>query len=231
VSRIVMCAFLLFLSFGFADPVTPPRKPIESASLEETVAVLNKSAWARQQTYTRLVGGIGSGVFGEKELYSTFFVRFLSAPPIRQALLRLAELGSGHEELDEVRRQELAAAVRALERPSQNFIVVTVNFRSNDPDTERSMKQFFQSQTLETVKNRVYLSTVRHPNVPVVAYFPPRGDGLGARFVFPRQIDSDPVVAASDQTVSFQLDVPTSESDVVVSFPISQMVVNGELLL
>ncbi len=230
-SRIVICVFLLLASSGLADPISPPKKPIESATLEEAVAVLNKSAWARQQTYTRLVGGIGSGVFGEKELYSTFFVRFLSAPPIRQALLRLAELGSGYENLDEVKRRDLAAVVRSLDRPSENWIVVTVNFRSNDPDTERTMKQFFQSQTVETVKNRVYLSTLRHPNLSVVAYFPPRGDGLGARFVFPRRVDSEPVVTAEDKSVSFQLDVPNLESDVVVSFPVSQMVVNGEPLL
>jgi len=231
VSRILICALLLSVSAGFAGPLPASDKTSASAALEETVALLNKSAWARQQTYTRLVGGIGSGVFGEKELYSTFFVRFLSAPPIREALLRLVQLGSGYDKLDENGRQELATALRALDRPSYNWIVVTVSFRSNDPDTERSMKQFFQSQTLETIKNRVYLSTLRYPNLPVAAYFPPRGDGLGARFVFPRHLDAEPVVTATDKTVSFQLDVPNLESDVVVSFPVSEMVVNGELLL
>jgi len=51
-------------------------------SLSEALELLSNSSWARQETYTRVIGGIGSGIQGEKEIYNTFFVRFLSAAPI-----------------------------------------------------------------------------------------------------------------------------------------------------
>lgn len=59
-------------------------------TVQEALKLLNDSPWARQQTSTRVVGGIGSGIEGEKEIFRRFFVRLLSAPPIREAYARVA---------------------------------------------------------------------------------------------------------------------------------------------
>lgn len=226
----VVLLLALFIPCAYPDGL--PQKEFNQWSVEEAVSVLNKSPWARQMTFTRVVGGIGSGVFGEKEIYSTFFVRFLSARPIRQALVRLQQIQLGYDRMDPAARNEFdATTARLLEPDLDRWIVLTVNFRSNDPDTERSVKQFFQSQSFETVKNRVHLSTLRFPQLEISAYYPPQGDAIGAKFVFPRQVDSVPVLSDDDKTVTFQLDPGGIDSDVIVDFSLDPMKISGELIL
>src|SRR5262245_2057413 len=58
------------------------QKPFRRWTLEEAVEILTDSPWARQETFTRVIGGVGSGVLGEKEIYNTFYLRFLSALPV-----------------------------------------------------------------------------------------------------------------------------------------------------
>ncbi len=222
----------LSLFIPCADPDGLPKKEFTQWSVDEAVSVLNKSPWARQMTFTRVVGGIGSGVFGEKEIYSTFFVRFLSARPIREALVRLQQIQQGYDRMDTAGRSEFDnMTVRLLDPDLGRWIVLTVNFRSNDPDTERSVKQFFQSQSFETIKNRVHLSTLRFPQLELSAYYPPQGDAIGAKFVFPRDVDSVPVLSDEDKTVTFQLDPVGIDSDLIVDFPLAAMKISGELVL
>jgi len=183
-------------------------------------------------TFTRVVGGVGSGVFGEKEIYSTFFVRLLSARPIREALVRLQQIQLGYDRMDPIARNEFDGQMARLLAPDlSRWIVLTVNFRSNDPDTERNVKQFFQSQSFETIKNRVHLSTVQFPQLQISAYYPPQGDSIGAKFVFPRQVDSVPVLSDNDKTITFQLDPVGVSSGLIVDFSLAPMKIDGELVL
>ena len=55
-----------------------PGIPFQEWSLDRAVKVLNDSPWARHETFTRVIRGVGSGISGEKEIYNTFYVRFLS---------------------------------------------------------------------------------------------------------------------------------------------------------
>jgi len=232
VQRFLLVFLLLSLFIPYAHPDGLPQKEFTQWSVEEAVSVLNKSPWARQMTFTRVVGGIGSGVFGEKEIYSTFFVRFLSARPIRQALVRLQQIQQGYDQMDTNARSQFdGLTARLLDPDLGQWIVLTVNFRSNDPDTERNVKQFFQSQSFETIRNRVHLSTAQFPQLQLSAYYPPQGDAIGAKFVFPRHVNAVSVLGDGDKTVTFQLDPAGIDSDLVVDFSLAPMKIDGELVL
>jgi len=208
------------------------EKPYTKWTLEEAVEVLNQSPWAKQETFTRVVGGIGSGVLGEKEIYSTFFVRLLSARPIRQAYARVKQIKAGYDQMDRAAKRKFDADMTSgLKMDVSNWIVVAVSFRSNDPSLELQITQFLQGQTTETMKGRAFLSTPRFQQVKLSAYFAPQDDVVGAKFVFPRRIQGVPVVVPEDQVVSFELDVPSFEQDLRANFFITQMMVKGEPLL
>ena len=69
-------------------------------SLPKAVQILNSSSWARQETFTTVVQGVGSGQSGEKEIYNRFYVRFLSAAPVREAYARVLQIDYGYDEMD-----------------------------------------------------------------------------------------------------------------------------------
>ena len=223
----VWLAALVSLSvFGATD------KPFRKWTLEEAVEILTDSPWARQETFTRVVGGIGSGVMGEKEIYNTFFVRFLSARPVREAYARIQQIQAGYDELDRDGRRRVDESLASVLRlDSSRWIVLTVSFRSNDSSIEQRMKEFFEVETTDSMRSKVRLSTGHFPELELAAYFPPRDEAVGAKFVFPRSVDGTPVVSPDDPHVTFEIDVPGFESDLRATFPVSGMLINGKPVL
>ncbi len=201
-------------------------------TLEQAVGVLTNSPWARKETYTRLIGGIGSGLSGEKEIYSTFFVRFLSAAPIREAYARVSQIQGGYDKMGREEQKKFDSVIEpGLRLDVRQWIVVTLSFRSNDQSLEHRVKQFLETHTTETMKGRVHLSTVRIPQLEIAAYYPPREEVVGAKFVFPRRVNDRPVVAPGDTQVTFELELPGFDPELRVVFPTAEMKVEGRLTL
>ena len=207
-------------------------KPYSAWTLSDAVGILTNSPWARKETFTRVIGGIGSGVSGEKEIYTTFFVRILSAAPVREAYARVRQIQAGYSELDEAERRVLDDALNpGLDLDVGRWIVVALAYRSNDPNVELQIRRSLEVQTTQTMRLRAYLSTQRTPQVPSAAYFPASEEAVGAKFVFPRFIEGQPVVSPEDGAVIFELDLPGFDPDIRVRFPLAPMVVRGELVL
>jgi len=201
-------------------------------SLSKAVEVLNSSAWARHETFTRVIGGVGSGVSGEKEIFDTFYVRFLSAKPIREAFARIQQLQYGYDMLSGEEKQKFDMLIQdGLQIDSERWIVVAVGFRSNDPNEESETRRFFQRVTAETLKHKAFLSTEQFPQIDIAAYFPPREESVGAKFVFPRTVTGVPVVSQKTRRITFELmDVPGASPRLRASFNVRDMVINNELV-
>jgi hypothetical protein len=227
-----------FLVLGFVSVVALPALTAQPElavgdfrrwTLQDAVTMLTRSPWAKQETYTRIVGGIGSGISGEKEIYSTFFVRFLSARPIREAYARIRQIQANYDSLNADDKLKLDRSLEpGLKMDVSRWIVVTVGFRSNDPSMELRVRQFLEVQTTESMRPRAYLSTTRLPQLNLAGYFPPKEDEVGAKFIFPRSIGGSAVLSGEDGAISFELDIPGFEPDLRASFAVSEMIVNGE---
>jgi len=227
-SRRLACAVgMLALSAGSFGEAQVQKWPLSRA-----VEILNSSPWARHETFTRVVGGIGSGVSGEKEIFDTFYVRFLSAQPVREAVARIQQIQYGYDQLGAEERQRFDQLIRpGLDLDVGSWVVVAVSFRSNDPNEESAARRFFQKETAETLRNKAFLSTDRFSQVPIAAYFPPREEAIGAKFIFPRTIDGVPVASKTDKKISFELlEVPGAKPRLRATFGIKEMVVNGLLI-
>jgi hypothetical protein len=159
-------------------------------------------------------------------------VRILSARPVREALARLQQIQYGYDGLpDEVRRRFDDYAAADLLSGFGDWIVVAVSFRSNNPGEEILVRRFFQKNTPETLRNKAFLSTEQFSQVPMQAYFAPRDEGIGAKFVFPRLIDGAPIVSQKSKSVAFELlGVPAASPRLRARFAVKEMVVNGQLV-
>ena len=207
-------------------------RPFSQWSLDEAVGLLNDSPWARQSTFTRVIGGVGSGVSGEKEIFSTFYTRLLSARPVREAFARVQQIHHGYDELTDEERDEFDALIApGLDLDVSDWIIVAVAFRSNNPGEETRVSRFFRTQSVETLRNSAFLSTERFPQIELEAYFPPLGDGVGAKFVFPRGVNGSSIVTPEDRSVIFELDAPVADPQLAVTFTVEDLVVEGGLVL
>ena len=233
--RSILLAFVAVLLFtGFQVQVRPESidTPFHEWSRDYALNILNESPWSQHQTYIRQLRGIGSGIQGEKEIYNTYFVRFLSAEPVRKAFARVKELHVDYDELDERQREEFDNQNnRAVKLKMDDWIVVSVAFRSNVPREESNIERFLMGQTTETIKTRVYLSTERFPRLEISEYVPPTEKIIGAKFIFPRTKDGREVVTAEDEVIAFEFDTPGSDSELRTTFDVQDMTQEGELIL
>ena len=116
-----------------------------------------------------------------------------------------------------------------LELDFEDWIVVAVSFRSNDPDNEREVERFFQVSTADSLKHLAFLSTSSVSQVRLRGYVPPQGDGVGARFVFPRVVGGRPVVTDETEGLVFELEVPNAEPILSVTFRVRDLRQAGKL--
>jgi hypothetical protein len=209
------------------------EEPFFRWSQDRAVEILNSSPWAKQETFTQIVGGQGSGRSGEKEIYNTFYVRFLSARPIREAYARIQQIHYGYDNMNQEERAQFERDQQPnLEMSASEWIVVSVAFRSNDPNEESDVRRFFQSETVRTLKTKAFLSTPTCSQVEVSAYFPPREESVGAKFVFPKMVDGIQVVTEDCKAVTFELlDVPGANPNLQATFSVDSMIINGKIVI
>ena len=206
--------------------------PFKDWSKEYSLSILNESSWSQHKTYIRQLRGMGSGIQGEKEIYNTYFVRFLSAQPIRKAFARIKELHIDYDKLSESEKVDFDTEnQKSADLELKDWIVVSVAFRSNVPREESTVDQFLMSQTTETVKNRVYLSTKKFPRLEIAEYIPPSEKIVGAKFIFPRTKDGQEIVTAEDDKIIFEFNAPGSDPLLRATFDVKKMIQGGELVI
>ena len=223
---------LLFPFIAFSATSWSTLEPFHQWSLDRAVKILNDSPWARQETFTRVIRGVGSGISGEKEIYNTFYVRFLSARPVREAYARVQQIQNGYDKMSSVEKRRFEAAQAAnLDLDVSKWIVVSISFRSNDPNEESSVRHFFQSETTETLKTKAFLSTPLCSQIELSAYFPQHEESVGAKFVFRREIDGVPILSKDCQKVTLELlNVPGTDSRLYSTFDVKPMIVDNQLI-
>jgi len=220
--------FLAFMAGAPASWIT--QEPFSRWPVNKAVQVLNGSPWARQETFTRVISGVGSGISGEKEIFNTYYVRFLSARPIREAYARIQQIQHGYDKMSPEEKVLFEAAQALnLNMDVSRWIVISVSFRSNDPNEESSVRRFFQSETVKTLKTKAFISTPTCPQVELSAYFPQREESVGAKFVFPRDVNGVPVLTKDCLNITLEL-LPGTDARLRSTFAVKPMIVGDQLI-
>jgi hypothetical protein len=152
-------------------------------------------------------------------------VRFFSAKPIREALARTIFL-----QQDPANRELIIPQMQSLvERNFDPWIVVIVDFDSaNDGRLTGKAIQDFASATTDTLRNSTYLERNDGKRIFLLDYRAPSGDGLGAKFVFPRQVNGKPLLTEEHTSIRFYSEVG---ANVRLSrpFKVREMMYQGKL--
>jgi hypothetical protein len=181
------------------------EKPFTEWKKNEVFKVLNDSPWARQQTYARQIQGKGSGIGGEKEIYSQYTIRFFTALPVREAYVRVSQLMNNYDQASAEEKRSIDQRFsKPLTMDTSQHIIIAAEFAGNDPEKRMGIDRQLKQMTVEELKQSVYLISDRLGRIQLTAYYPPAPDGTGCKFVFPREVDGKPVISPEDKNVTFQ---------------------------
>lgn len=230
-SRDCFALILGVAAIGFLPAKDFWEQPFQKWNRGQVVKMLSDSAWAQSYTMTREFASKGSGEAGEKELFYKFTVRFFSAQPIREAYVRMVQIMNNYDDMGPEQKQEFEAKFhRALALDVHDRVIVALDYGSNDPMAARDLATFFETAKTDLLNQQVYLISQRLGRVQLLEYYPPSKDGTGAKFIFPRTVKGEPVVAPDDKEVRFDFWVPVVNQRLFVTFKPARMTYHDSLV-
>jgi len=212
------------------------KKPYTEWSEKEATTLLNDSPWGQTQVFSDTSNQFGTGI-GRRDAGTTddrsgdysahhlnIRIRFLSAKPIRQAFSRVILLGQKGSVPDQLAAQLTAFATQGF----PDYIVVSVDCDANESKNEfREFKALLDTRSIIDLKNNTYLSA-KGERVYVASYQPPKKDGLGAKFIFPRTVNGEPAISAASDEIQFYSEF-SNKYKVNMRFKLKNMMVDGKL--
>ncbi len=222
---------ILLLALLVSAAAQADKKPYTEWSEKETLKMLNDSAWGQTQTATDLSNVTGTSRSSSPQTRVSdvtqvdFRIRFFSSKPIRQAISRSVELRMKGNINDEM-KGKLSALANA---DFPDYVVITVLCESPraNAQIQEATAALFKYVTAD-LKNNTYLLTKSGKRVFLQEYQPPRNDGFGARFVFPRQVDGAPYITPESGEILFHSELPRL-IELNMRYKVKDMMFNGKL--
>jgi hypothetical protein len=208
-------------------------------SMKECQKMLEDSPWAKAYILSQVITPSpdpplpnpreAAGREQRQKPHTVFHLQLRSARPVRQALVQLGQLYTPFEVLsDEEVRQFDEQAGRFLAAEFSSEVVVHVAYRSDVEADNQRLRQHWQAQTTERLRDSVFLIGSRGARVPLRHYTVAQGVQQAFQFVFPRQVEGRPVVGPQDEWL--QVEFRYNGQRLRVEFPTKKMMVDGELL-
>jgi hypothetical protein len=213
---LVLSMAALLFSVPLSASVQWEKKPYTEWSEKEALKLLNNSPWGRTQVFSSPVtlfrGPTGStqqptATATANATHVNFRIRFLSAKPIRQAVTRLLEINQKQSMGD-----ELAAHLKSFTSGEfLDLIVITVACDSTEPGANvQEAFGLLRTRSTAALKNNTFLEIKGGKRIFLQEYQPPRPDGLGARFIFPRLVDGKPFITPESEEIHFFTELSSS---------------------
>ena len=235
---LLTCAVLLSSSLVFAGTTSQKtEKPWTEWTQKEAEKMLSSSPWSQTQVDTdtsemffQPTSRSANAPNAERRVEAgavnqpvnvKFIVRFFSARPVRQALVRIMELQQ-KPTAEVVERMHNFANVQSGES-----IILTLSFETTDGRYAGPVMQAMSSANTGTLKNETYLERDGKRHF-LHEYIPPGKDGFGARFIFLRMVDNQPFINNNTGDVRFVTKYPDGIR-VDRRFKVSDMMYNGQL--
>jgi len=232
----VLASLLLLLLISAITIGQNKNIPWTEWSKKDAEKVLNDSPWGQTQVDTNVTemfyqptsrANATSGQRGvegalNQEIKVTYHIRFFTARPVRQALVRLYQI----QEKPDAESEKGLRSFAELE--SRDSIILTVTFESTDGRFTGKAMQAFNSAVTAIMKNKTYLERNDGKRLFLTTYVPPGRDGFGARFVFSRIVDGRPFIGPETKDVRFFAEFNESLR-LNMKFKVSEMMYNGML--
>lgn len=211
-------------AWGHVQTETDTSEMVYTPTTQSTNTASTRSETVRGATDRQSVNNSRAAQGATNQAMSVnYYVRLLSALPVRQAFMRVITLAQQTPD-----RELLKGLQSFVDRDFSEYIVVAVSVDSTDRRFSGPVLQQFASATLGTLKNRTYLERKDGKRLFLMEYQSPINDGLGAKFIFPRMVDERNFLNAESGSVRFISEV-NNQIKLNVTFKLSEMTYQGQL--
>lgn len=242
---LIVILFVMALVCPVSSIAQKGTKPWNEWSKKETEKILNDSPWAQTQSETdlsemffrlpkapdaRASTGSQNATPDERAGATNqattvkYRIRFLSAKPIRQAIARTVESRHTADDVVTVR----ALMNEFVERNFDRWVAVSVTAEAEDQRLLGQATQVFGSAVTEVLKQNTYLERKDGKRIFLDVYQPPSADGLGAKFIFRREVDGSAFLNVWHREVRFVAQI-SKKLTLDRRFKVADMLYEGKL--
>ena len=238
---VLLCSAFVLLTLSAS--AQKQQKPWTEWSEKDATKIMTDSAWAQTQKETTDSdvptgpGGSGSATrnaTGREEknaqsgesvgrnnmgLTFTYSLAFLTAKPVRQAVVRLLEIKT--PEMPAAQATERRAFI---DRDFGDFIVVTLKLGGTDKSKVTPAENLLKGDP-KAFKDTAYLERKDGKRVALVDYRAP--DQMGAKFIFPRTVEGKPFLDETSGEVRIYVEL--GKTKVNRRFKVADMMYDGKL--
>jgi hypothetical protein len=237
-----VCVAVLLLP---ALAIGQKSKPWTEWTEKEAEKVLNDSAWGQTETETaaaadsaststitqttaarredQRISAASNVESGETKarLSINYRVRFLSAKPVRAALVRMIELQGANAE-------KIAALRTFVDRDFADYIVISLSVDGTDRKRLGVATEEIKAAEEAALQKNAYLERKDGTRLFLTNYRAPVPDGLGAKLVFPRSVNGKPFIESTSSEVRFVLEMGKTIK-LSRRFKVAEMMYEGKL--
>jgi hypothetical protein len=228
-----------------------PAKPYQEWSKTEAEKVLNDSAWAPKQELRikfdkerQNAAGSYSGVSGASAAQAAtevtsqvpvdfvFTLRLRSALPVRQALVRLRNLETDIEKMNQQQLAQFDKQTKGLlECPActDNYVVTLSSKSRNNPGAD-AVFSVYKGGRLADLQRYIFIANERGERRPLIHFVPPKVPGDEATFFFPRLDEKGaPLLTTNSKELLVNLSDNQPSSISNFKLDVSKLVLNGKV--
>jgi hypothetical protein len=217
------------------------NKQYEKWSSKECNKMLSDSPWARDYTLQKSdVFSAARETNNSQPLYVKYLVQIRSALPVRQAMVRQMQIAQNYDKLAPEQQQKFDQSAKSF--LSTNFtdaVILFVTYETNSPSNDRELARYWQSRTMDLLKNYVFLRNSRGDQAPLAQFSASQGAERSFQLIFPRQINGQPFIGPEDKSFQLEFTYPAlgsqsegtkfEEGTAYIEFKPKNMVFEGNL--
>ena len=151
-----------------------------------------------------------------------------TARPIREALVRATALEQKYEQMDSAARAQFDQKWNAYLAQVPDKIIFHVRYSSNATEIDRQLANYWQTQTLDTLKVDTYLNSPDGERITPIAFWAGKGASREFQIAFPRP--KEPLTKSSFSVEFKHPDVTSQPSSrITARFSVKDLEYKGEV--
>jgi hypothetical protein len=158
------------------------------------------------------------GAAGDTGLELHYYVELQSALPVRQAMVRRAQLGNNYDKMDAEHKKAFDAQVQGLlDATYSDVIDVRVVYGSAQTPLERQLANYWKAIPPDSLPVDVFLINEHNERISPAKFISPKSGDNSFEMYFPRMQNNEPVIRPTDKSFNIQFPHPAIGSQPVAA--------------